>query len=187
MDKEKFRSFEDLYGIKDTPSKKPANFQEKARRFADDLLDDAQYYSQKFNERTQDFLLDADTPIETKQALDIVKAYRQLGGPSVNIIPEGIQATPNNRGRRLGDTPLSSIKKHQRGRERLLKDVVKRQPNVTSAELDIISSHFNPVDMELKAIKDLKTDYYPSLPFLESAFTPDIDIKDPKGNYMSRN
>ena len=74
MDKEKFRSFEDLYGIKDTPSKKPANFQEKARRFADDLLDDAQYYSQKFNERTQDFLLDADTPIETKQALDIVKA-----------------------------------------------------------------------------------------------------------------
>jgi len=187
MDKEKFRSFEDLYGIKDTSPKKPANFQEKARRFADDLLDDAQYYSQKFNERTQDFLLDADTPIETKQALDIVKAYRQLGGPSVNIIPEGVQATPNNRGRRLGDTPLSSIKKHQRGKERLLKDVVKRQPNVTSAELDIISSHFNPVDMELKAIKDLKTDYYPSLPFLESAFTPDIDIKDPKGNYMPRN
>tara|TARA_R100001082_G_scaffold16702_1_gene8407 strand:+ start:457 stop:1842 length:1386 start_codon:yes stop_codon:yes gene_type:complete len=187
MDKEKFRSFEDLYGIKDTSPKKPANFQEKARRFADDLLDDAQYYSQKFNQRTQDFLLDADIPIETKQALDIVKAYRQLGGSSVNIIPEEIQATPNNRGRRLGDTPLSSIKKHQRGKKRLLEEVTKRQPNITSAELDIISSKFNPIDMELGAIKDLKTDYYPSLPFLQSAFTPDIDIKDPKGNYMSRN
>mgnify|MGYP001476360619 CR=1 FL=1 len=187
MDKEKFRSFEDLYGIKDTSPKKPANFQEKARRFADDLLDDAQYYSQKFNQRTQDFLLDADIPIETKQALDIVKAYRQLGGSSVNIIPEEIQATPNNRGRRLGDTPLSSIKKHQRGKKRLLEEVTKRQPNITSAELDIISSNFNPIDMELGAIKDLKTDYYPSLPFLQSAFTPDIDIKDPKGNYMSRN
>ena len=47
MDKEKFRSFEDLYGIKDTSPKKPANFKEKVRRFADDLIDDAQYYNQK--------------------------------------------------------------------------------------------------------------------------------------------
>ena len=87
MDKEKFRSFEDLYGIKDTSPKKPANFQEKARRFAEDLLDDVNYYTQKLNERHQKFLVDTEIPLETKQALDIVKAYRQLGGPSVNFIP----------------------------------------------------------------------------------------------------
>ena len=186
MDKEKFRSFEDLYGIKDTSPKKPANFKQKVRRFADDLIDDAQYYNQKLGEKSQDFFVSTEIPIETKQALDIAKAYRELGGPSVNIIPEVIQAYPSQYGRRLGDTPLSSIKKHERGTKRLVKKAIKVQPNITSEQLKYISS-MNPVTAELQSIKDLKTNYYPALPFLQSSFNPYIDIKDPKGDYINRN